>query len=130
MYIAFYQKIEPGQSVFDSPCGHILRYVQEYKPMEFKCPIRGEIFKFDKDVYENIVYHHSSHLYTSLTLVNLIEVAIDDDRPVMECNVCNRYWMLTISETKYKQQVMCLCEKISSRFPCESCHACMEDINK
>jgi hypothetical protein len=94
------QKFEPGQILFNSPCGHLLRIVE------------GSWFDEEK------TYHKETKPWTSTDLVE----SGSEFQSQISCDECERYWCDTYShETDLKLKIMCFCGKIDCTFPCETC---------
>jgi len=74
IYIISWQRFKPGQLVFDAPCGHLLRYIKEYRTETFICPVSKEVCAFDKEIYERWKWQCSA-----ADLWNLIETTMDSE---------------------------------------------------
>uniref|UniRef100_A0A6C0CBG7 Uncharacterized protein n=1 Tax=viral metagenome TaxID=1070528 RepID=A0A6C0CBG7_9ZZZZ len=121
MCIIFYQKIKPGNIVFSSPCGHMLRYVDKFKTMTFVCPIRKELFRFNKCVYQKVLFQSSESCEGFVYTSNLVEVTNNEYAHGITCEICKRYWKYTTRKTDHEEQIMCFCGKNSDQYPCATC---------
>jgi hypothetical protein len=108
--------IKPGQFVFDSPCGHVLRYIKGYKSKTFTCPINNENYMFDKEVYVKAFWHNSGK-----NMLYFVESTKKSPWIGITCDICNRYWDFTHRKTDLEQKIVCFCGKLTNQFPCESC---------
>uniref|UniRef100_A0A6C0CA70 Uncharacterized protein n=1 Tax=viral metagenome TaxID=1070528 RepID=A0A6C0CA70_9ZZZZ len=117
VYHVFYKKIKPGQTVFESPCGHTLRRIKCVIPTNFICPINKTTFVFDKYLYDRV---HKER--TSKFMCHLTEMTENDLRKkFFACETCDKYWTCTNFRTNLAQKIRCFCGKNVVDFPCIQC---------
>uniref|UniRef100_A0A6C0C9Y1 Uncharacterized protein n=1 Tax=viral metagenome TaxID=1070528 RepID=A0A6C0C9Y1_9ZZZZ len=118
IYIAARQRFKPGQLVFESPCGHLLRSVESPCPKTFFCPISNEYRILNKEIYLTSACSCSVD-----DLLCLVETNVDSKNIGMKCEICKRHWdyLTDESTSELKQKVVCFCGKITEQFPCATC---------
>jgi hypothetical protein len=103
IYSSFSYK--PGQFVFESPCGHILRR--------------------EKDYDQTYAYVKITTMSSRYDLSDLVECTGKDFNeyyyPDVDCEKCDRQWTTTFEETDLKWKFVCFCKEICSEFPCSVC---------
>jgi len=114
------QKFKPSQIVFDSPCGHILRRVVNYKRKTLLHPISKEIYEVNKEIFNrNVAQMISSDLFYLVESTNREH----ETAWVTSCKTCDRHWDIQLHDDSQglMQKIVCFCKKIVHEFPCETC---------
>jgi hypothetical protein len=103
IYAYLPQKFKPGQIVFNSPCGHILR-----------ATIHNN--------FRSLFYPHGKKIYMKAKLLSCKL----DLRSLIEtyrfCKICDYDFNI------FKPQILCFCNQISDTFSCGKCSAQKCDI--
>uniref|UniRef100_A0A6C0C8D4 Uncharacterized protein n=1 Tax=viral metagenome TaxID=1070528 RepID=A0A6C0C8D4_9ZZZZ len=120
MYNLFVEKIKPGQTVFDSPCGHTLRSIMDIIPTKFVCPINKVTYNFDKIIYARLYWKRTNMYDCHLVEITKNDILLSKIR-YESCKICDRYWKFTENKTGLKKQTRCFCDKNVDDFPCDRC---------
>jgi hypothetical protein len=105
-------KIKPGQIVFDSPCGHLLRYTTKSKTKSFTCPISKKLYSFKKKKFDG-GFHSYSLKSPYLCLYD------DDDDIIYEsitCKTCKIEYYASSTTTDLKIKIVCFCGQLVDNF--------------
>jgi len=104
------QKPKSGEIMFNSPCGHILRFVLKPKCKKFFNPYDQKIYSFEREVYHRKYRKYEDEGYEP----NFVEVnkEMENFEPSVTCKDCDRNWDFNFSFNKISNlPLMCFCGK-------------------
>uniref|UniRef100_A0A6C0CAL4 Uncharacterized protein n=1 Tax=viral metagenome TaxID=1070528 RepID=A0A6C0CAL4_9ZZZZ len=114
------QETKPGEIIFDSPCGHILKRVKKSKLKPFTCPINQNTYLFKKDVPERY-YYRKFKLTEPYMFLDLEKTYDHLCPPDIGCMSCNQVYSKSAVETDLKLKIVCHCGQFVDVFPCKTC---------
>jgi hypothetical protein len=112
--IEAWKNVKPGQIIFESPCGHILRFTIDRKPCIFIWPGDSQVNHLNKNIYSKITTKYSY-------VAHLDEIGTSSIFAYVSCHECKRHWTYTNKVTDLQEKIMCFCGKATINFPCNSC---------
>uniref|UniRef100_A0A6C0C804 Uncharacterized protein n=1 Tax=viral metagenome TaxID=1070528 RepID=A0A6C0C804_9ZZZZ len=120
MIVLSSQKTKPGQTVFESPCGHLLKYVVKSKLKSFTCPLNKEIYLFERDMFDREFYY-MFELSEPYIFLDLVEEYDHEYRDGINCGICNKVYYTSSVKSDMKAKIVCHCGKFVDKFPCKTC---------